>query len=180
MVFKPRPAPEAYDPKYFEDLFRGLEKAQYDTIALELRDTARAPTRPRTGTIIYADGTNFNPGQGAGPYAYNGSRWVFLAGGPAASLAFTATAGGVAITSSNNVASVQRNSTGNYTVLFTSAIASSNYVFHVSAGSVATNALSHAPHTSAPTATQFRFQVTTTVGTAVDVTHNCVTIFGAR
>ena len=35
-----------------------------------------APTKPVEGDIRYADGTNWNPGLGAGIYFYNGSAWT--------------------------------------------------------------------------------------------------------
>ena len=34
--------------------------------------------KPRDGDIRYADGTNWNPGSGAGIYAYIGSAWTKL------------------------------------------------------------------------------------------------------
>lgn len=37
-----------------------------------------APDRPRTGMIVLADGTNWNPGSGAGFYGYYGGAWVKL------------------------------------------------------------------------------------------------------
>ena len=38
-----------------------------------------APERPRTGTIVYADGTDWDPGSGEGPYYYDsGGNWVAL------------------------------------------------------------------------------------------------------
>ena len=48
--------------------------------ALRLDPRGAAPTRPRSGTLLYADGTNYNPGSGAGLYVYTGSAWVFLSG----------------------------------------------------------------------------------------------------
>ncbi len=39
------------------------------------------PPRPRTGDIRYADGTEWNPGQGAGLYYYDGTRWVLYGNG---------------------------------------------------------------------------------------------------
>ncbi len=38
-----------------------------------------APAKPRQGDIRYADGTQWNPGSGAGLYYYNGSAWTFIA-----------------------------------------------------------------------------------------------------
>ena len=37
------------------------------------------PPRPRDGQLVYADGTNWNPGSGKGFYGYKtGTGWVFL------------------------------------------------------------------------------------------------------
>ncbi len=41
-----------------------------------LRPSARPPAKPREGMILYADGTNFDPGSGKGTYEYNGTAWV--------------------------------------------------------------------------------------------------------
>lgn len=37
----------------------------------------QAPARPRKGMIVYADGTDWNPGSGEGLYVYKSS-WVFI------------------------------------------------------------------------------------------------------
>lgn len=37
-----------------------------------------APERPREGMVVLADGTNWNPGSGAGFYGYRGGAWVLL------------------------------------------------------------------------------------------------------
>lgn len=34
-----------------------------------------APTKPRTGQVKLADGTNWNPGSGQGVYCYYGGAW---------------------------------------------------------------------------------------------------------
>lgn len=36
-----------------------------------------APSKPREGMIVKADGTHWNPGSGAGVYCYRGG-WTFL------------------------------------------------------------------------------------------------------
>lgn len=36
-----------------------------------------APTKPREPTVAVADGTNWNPGSGAGLYVYYGGTWHF-------------------------------------------------------------------------------------------------------
>ena len=37
-----------------------------------------APTKFRDGMVVLADGTQWDPGSGAGVYAYYGSAWVKL------------------------------------------------------------------------------------------------------
>lgn len=37
-----------------------------------------APTKPRDGMIVLADGVNWNPGSGAGYYGYRAGAWRFL------------------------------------------------------------------------------------------------------
>lgn len=36
------------------------------------------PLKPRDGMVILVDGTNFNPGSGAGFYGRSAGAWVFL------------------------------------------------------------------------------------------------------
>lgn len=36
------------------------------------------PDKPRNGEIVYADGTSWDPGSGAGFYGYEGGAWVKL------------------------------------------------------------------------------------------------------
>lgn len=37
-----------------------------------------APTKPREGMVVKADGTHWNPGSGAGFYGYKGGAWALL------------------------------------------------------------------------------------------------------
>lgn len=50
-----------------------------DVMRLEQRNTA--PDKPRDGDIRYADGTNWNPGQGENLYYFDGTNWIAFAGG---------------------------------------------------------------------------------------------------
>lgn len=36
------------------------------------------PSKPTNGMLVYADGTSWNPGSGAGVYAYESGAWVKL------------------------------------------------------------------------------------------------------
>jgi len=54
-----------------------MEKGQYEVLYV-------VPTRPRTGLVVYADGTSWNPGGGKGLYEYTGAGatgWRQLANG---------------------------------------------------------------------------------------------------
>jgi hypothetical protein len=55
-----------------------LAKDQSETIALDLRPVHREPDKPREGMIVYADGTDWNPGSGKGSYEYRGAAWFKL------------------------------------------------------------------------------------------------------
>ncbi len=48
------------------------------TDTVQLRPQAVAPAKPRAGLLVEADGTNWNPGSGAGLYIYRAGAWVFL------------------------------------------------------------------------------------------------------
>jgi len=48
------------------------------TTSLILTPQAVEPTRPREGMTVNANGTNWNPGGGAGLYQYLGAAWVKL------------------------------------------------------------------------------------------------------
>ena len=45
---------------------------------LTLEKLYAAPTKYRDGTIVYADGTTWNPGSGEGAYIYYGAAWHSL------------------------------------------------------------------------------------------------------
>ena len=45
---------------------------------LMLKTLYAAPSRLREGMLVMADGTTWNPGSGAGVYAYRGGSWRFL------------------------------------------------------------------------------------------------------
>lgn len=43
-----------------------------------LKERFVAPAKPRTGMVVLADGTEWDPGAGAGFYGYYGAAWVKL------------------------------------------------------------------------------------------------------
>lgn len=73
-------ATQLYVPEQVQDaqLYRELLKIQAAILALSdghLDMTNVAPTKPRAGDLRFADGTNWNPGSGAGVYAYHSGSW---------------------------------------------------------------------------------------------------------
>lgn len=90
MVFKTK-KPKAIDTKDLKSLGNStvdLAKFVEDEFAEVASSMAglqpeqvlhRAPQRPRAGLIVYADGTNFNPGSGEGPYYWGSDgAWHFM------------------------------------------------------------------------------------------------------
>lgn len=52
-----------------------IQASFFDLDSIRLRETNVAPTKPRAGDVYFADGTNWNPGAGAGFYGYYGGAW---------------------------------------------------------------------------------------------------------
>jgi hypothetical protein len=58
-----------------QSLERAMSEGLTDIVLVELHVE---PTRPRTGMIVLADGTDWDPGSGQGVYAYYDDAWNFL------------------------------------------------------------------------------------------------------
>lgn len=80
MRFAPRLPPENSDDlqDWVLDELRQVEQAFNEQDLVFLVETNVAPPKPRNGMILYADGTNWNPGSGRGIYARYGGAWVKL------------------------------------------------------------------------------------------------------
>lgn len=64
-----------------EYLRRALEQISKNLSAVEnveLQTLHVEPSKRNVGMLVLADGTNWNPGSGAGVYRWTGSAWVFL------------------------------------------------------------------------------------------------------
>lgn len=82
-MYEPKPLPPV-DPKaqaladHVADELRAVAQAQDDPVDfIQLNVLNVAPKKPRAGMVVEADGTNWNPGAGAGCYIYRGG-WVKL------------------------------------------------------------------------------------------------------
>jgi hypothetical protein len=63
--------------RFLEDELRLIQASLADMDVLDLREIHAEPVRPRNGMIVFADGTDWNPGGGRGFYGYNNG-WVRL------------------------------------------------------------------------------------------------------
>lgn len=79
------PEPLLGDGNIVEYLQRELQRISnaFDGVtAINLEELNVAPERPRDGMIVLADGTNWNPGTGAGYYGYQNGVWTPLFSAP--------------------------------------------------------------------------------------------------
>ena len=77
MTYKAVPLPDA--PESVNREFSRIEQSWSAAVPFVFLATLNvAPDKPRAGMVALADGTNWNPGSGAGVYAYYGGAWVKL------------------------------------------------------------------------------------------------------
>jgi hypothetical protein len=70
------PVPGDYDPAYFEQEFYLLAEALVASREIEVYNVE--PDKVYDGMLVVADGTNWDPGSGAGMYYYQDSSWRFV------------------------------------------------------------------------------------------------------
>lgn len=76
-LYEPGLLPEEFDRSAIEEEFRRIAQV-LDYLILKgarFEPQAVAPERPQEGDLSFADGTNWNPGSGAGLYEYRGGTW---------------------------------------------------------------------------------------------------------
>lgn len=79
MSYEPTTPPPEYSPSWLYDELARIRRAfddQEPHIIITPQHTA--PEKPREGTVANADGTNWNPGAGAGLYEYVSGGWSKL------------------------------------------------------------------------------------------------------
>lgn len=77
MPYIPKPPPNLPDElrplwDHLEQEFQAISREFLEATVLELREIAAEPLRPRNGMIVFADGTDWDPGSGRGLYVYDG------------------------------------------------------------------------------------------------------------
>jgi len=79
-LYEPGPLPEEVDDLglYMVTELKRLGNILYNQATFRLERIHAEPSRPRTGDIRYADGTDWDPGSGEGIYFYNGTSWTNL------------------------------------------------------------------------------------------------------
>ena len=85
MVYVPSAPPPQQD-KALSDLMKWMQE-ELNEIAtaftsqelLQLETLYEEPEKPRESLIVVADGTQWNPGSGAGLYIYRSGSWVLIA-----------------------------------------------------------------------------------------------------
>ena len=77
IVYTPGTVPRDQEQmvNFLQDELLKLQNVIAALAAGHVDETHVAPTKPRTGDIRLADGTNWNPGTGQGVYAYYNSTW---------------------------------------------------------------------------------------------------------
>lgn len=82
MKYSPSPLPQSGFRGWLQTELRAIARAFSGVDNLTLTALTVEPGRLAAGMVAYADGANWNPGWGAGPYMYDGAAWLPLAGSP--------------------------------------------------------------------------------------------------
>lgn len=79
-MYVPSNPPSSYSSQFISNELRKIasELSTPTFNSLNLTQLNVAPARPRDGDVYYADGTNWNPGSGAGLYSYLGGSYAKL------------------------------------------------------------------------------------------------------
>lgn len=74
--YEPGFIPDKYDPNSLRNEFGQIKRGLEDAAPFhQLQQLHVAPKRVRTGMVVLADGTDWDPGSGAGFYGYYGAAW---------------------------------------------------------------------------------------------------------
>ncbi len=80
--YEPSPIPRVSDINdlgvYLISELNRLGSVLFNQSVMRLEQTNIVPDKPRDGDIRYADGTNWDPGSGAGIYFFDGTSWTQL------------------------------------------------------------------------------------------------------
>ncbi len=86
-MVKYEPEPTPFDPEnpvlgqYLSQEFRRIAGAFEEVESVTLTELHAAPPKPRNGMIVLADGSDWDPGSGAGFYGFSEDAWVLMQDG---------------------------------------------------------------------------------------------------
>lgn len=90
MEYLPQTAPKIENVedlrKFVENEFSTIAKVLNESDILRQRVLHVEPAKPREGMVVQADGSDWDPGDGAGTYNYVGGLWVLMSSGPSTPL----------------------------------------------------------------------------------------------
>lgn len=80
--YRPGVPPQSLEPQailnFLERELGAIARAVNDPGIAPMQVLNAPPPKPRRGMLVYADGTNWDPGSGEGTYRFNGSVWLFV------------------------------------------------------------------------------------------------------
>ena len=59
-------------------MFQQIARWTEDPTQVLVHEQHVEPDKPRLGLLVFADGTDWNPGSGAGLYVYKAAGWTFI------------------------------------------------------------------------------------------------------
>ena len=82
-MYQPNPIPEAMDMRQilsavWDELQKIANELETGVSSVVLVELHAAPERLEDGMVVLADGTDWDPGSGAGYYGYQNGSWTFL------------------------------------------------------------------------------------------------------
>lgn len=79
-LYTPGIVPQEFDAQFLTEEFQRIANAlrELESPWIILSAQNSEPTRRKEGMVVNADGTNWNPGAGAGLYEYVGGSWSKL------------------------------------------------------------------------------------------------------
>lgn len=78
MSYEPTHPGEAITVKWIFDELQRIAAEMQKPEVLEMEVQYAEPARPVEGMVVFADGTSWNPGSGAGTYERRSGAWVKL------------------------------------------------------------------------------------------------------
>jgi hypothetical protein len=77
-MYNPEQSPREYDPDWLDRELNNIKRSLLLFDFIQLKELHVEPTKPRDGMVVFADGTDWDPGSGQGYYGYYGAVWNFL------------------------------------------------------------------------------------------------------